>query len=147
MSSKAILSEILTQCRSNCYRVYDKITSENAQLRLNDNTASIGFIYRHTGETMHMLCTFLGYETSVSNTTISFVDEGQGHDLEESKSLIESGFRLLESIIDSTPDEKWLETVETPFFGTVSRVRVFSHVMLHNSYHLGQIGLSLRKGA
>ncbi|MFN7830565.1 MAG: DinB family protein [Bacteroidota bacterium] len=147
MSSKAILSEMLNQCRSNCYRVYDKITPENALLKLNDNTASIGFIFRHTGETMHLLCTFLGYETQVKNTTMSFVDEGQGTDTEESKSLIDSGFRLLETILESTPDEKWLEPVDTPFFGTVPRVRVFSHVMFHNSYHLGQIGLTLRKGA
>ena len=147
MSSKAILTEMLAQCRSNCYRVYDKITRENAALRLNDNTASIGFIFRHTGETMHLLCTFLGYETDVKNTTMSFADEGQGSDPEESKALIESGFRLLERSIESTPEEKWLETVETPFFGTVPRVRVFSHVMFHNSYHLGQIGLTLRKGA
>ncbi|MFM8486832.1 MAG: DinB family protein [Bacteroidota bacterium] len=147
MSSKIILAEILHQCRSNCYRVYDKLTPENALLRLNDNTASVGFIFRHTGETMHLLCTFLGYETQVKNTTMSFVDEGQGSNLEESKQLVESGFRLLENILESTPDEKWLETVDTPFFGSVSRVRVFSHVMLHNSYHLGQIGLTLRKGA
>ena len=78
---------------------------------------------------------------------MSVVDEGQGTDTEESKSLIDSGFRLLESILESTPDEKWLEPVDTPFFGTVPRVRVFSHVMFHNSYHLGQIGLTLRKGA
>jgi hypothetical protein len=64
---------------------------------------------------MHLLCTFLGYETQVKNTTMSFVDEGQGSDLEASKQLVESGFRLLENILESTPDEKWLETVDTPF--------------------------------
>jgi uncharacterized damage-inducible protein DinB len=147
MHTKAILTEILAQCRSNCYRVYDKLTPENALLKLNDSTASIGFIFRHTGETMHMLCTFLGYETQVKNSTISFVDEGQGVNIDESRMLVDSGFRLLESIIESSSEDSWLDNVDTPFFGTVSRVRVFSHIMFHNSYHLGQIGLSLRKGA
>jgi uncharacterized damage-inducible protein DinB len=147
MHTKAILSEILAQCRSNCYRVYDKLTPENALLKLNDSTASIGFIFRHTGETMHMLCTFLGYETQVKNSTMSFVDEGQGVNIDESRMLVDSGFRLLESIIESSSEDSWLDNVDTPFFGTVSRVRVFSHIMFHNSYHLGQIGLSLRKGA
>jgi uncharacterized damage-inducible protein DinB len=147
MHTKAILTEILAQCRSNCYRVYDKLTPENALLKLNDSTASIGFIFRHTGETMHMLCTFLGYETQVKNSTMSFVDEGQGVNIDESRMLVDSGFRLLESIIESSSEDSWLENVDTPFFGTVSRVRVFSHIMFHNSYHLGQIGLSLRKGA
>ncbi|MEO0008379.1 MAG: hypothetical protein RJA20_2575, partial [Bacteroidota bacterium] len=133
--------------RSNCYRVYDKLTPENALLKLNDSTASIGFIFRHTGETMHMLCTFLGYETQVKNSTMSFVDEGQGVNIDESRMLVDSGFRLLESIIESSSEDSWLDNVDTPFFGTVSRVRVFSHIMFHNSYHLGQIGLSLRKGA
>jgi len=147
MHTKAVLTEILAQCRSNCYRVYDKLTPENALLKLNDSTASIGFIFRHTGETMHMLCTFLGYETQVKNSTMSFVDEGQGMNIDESRMLVDSGFRLLESIIESSSEDSWLENVDTPFFGTVSRVRVFSHIMFHNSYHLGQIGLSLRKGA
>jgi uncharacterized damage-inducible protein DinB len=147
MHTKAILTEILAQCRSNCYRVYDKLTPENALLKLNDSTASIGFIFRHTGETMHMLCTFLGYETQVKNSTMSFVDEGQGVNIDESRMLVDSGFRLLESIIESSSEDSWLDNVDTPFFGTVSRVRVFSHIMFHNSYHLGQIGLSLRKGA
>ena len=147
MHTKAILTEILAQCRSNCYRVYDKLTPENELLKLNDSTASIGFIFRHTGETMHMLCTFLGYETQVKNSTISFVDEGQGVNIDESRMLVDSGFRLLESIIESSSEDSWLDNVDTPFFGTVSRVRVFSHIMFHNSYHLGQIGLSLRKGA
>jgi uncharacterized damage-inducible protein DinB len=147
MHTKAVLTEILAQCRSNCYRVYDKLTPENALLKLNDSTASIGFIFRHTGETMHMLCTFLGYETQVKNSTMSFVDEGQGVNIDESRMLVDSGFRLLESIIESSSEDSWLENVDTPFFGTVSRVRVFSHIMFHNSYHLGQIGLSLRKGA
>ena len=147
MHTKAILTEILAQCRSNCYRVYDKLTPENALLKLNDSTASIGFIFRHTGETMHMLCTFLGYETQVKNSTMSFVDEGQGVNIDESRMLVDSGVRLLESITESSSEDSWLDNVDTPFFGTVSRVRVFSHIMFHNSYHLGQIGLSLRKGA
>jgi uncharacterized damage-inducible protein DinB len=78
---------------------------------------------------------------------MSFVDEGQGVNIDESRMLVDSGFRLLESIIESSSEDSWLDNVDTPFFGTVSRVRVFSHIMFHNSYHLGQIGLSLRKGA
>jgi uncharacterized damage-inducible protein DinB len=45
-----------------------------------------------------------------------------------------------------TPDEEWLGLIDTPFFGKVTRLRLFSHVLFHNSHHCGQISLTLSKG-
>ena len=52
---------------------------------------------------------------------------------------------MLEQIITSTPDAAWFEPVETPFFGTVSKARLFSHILYHNSYHAGQIALTIKR--
>jgi uncharacterized damage-inducible protein DinB len=115
-------------------------------MTLNENTASVGFIYRHVGETMLMFGYFFGMPSAIQNTTLGKQDEGQGNDVEESKKLIEQGFKLLEEIIESTPSSGWSEIVETPFFGAVSRTRLFSHILYHNSYHAGQIALALKRG-
>jgi len=34
-------------------------------------------------------------------------------------------------------DEDWLKPVDTPFFGTVTRIRMFVHILFHNSHHAG----------
>jgi hypothetical protein len=46
----------------------DQVSEENASLRLNDKTASIGFIYRHIGETMNLFGQFFGIPTDVIKT-------------------------------------------------------------------------------
>ena len=52
---------------------------------------------------------------------------------------------MLRDLIENTPDEKWLEIIETPFFGDVPRIRLFSHALFHPSDHAGQISLILAK--
>jgi uncharacterized damage-inducible protein DinB len=122
------------------------VNSENISKSLNKNTSSVGFIYRHIGETMLMFGYFFGKQSEIQNTTMGKQDVGQGHDFEESKKLIEKGFKMLEEIIESTPISEWSEIVQTPFFGAVSKARLFSHILYHNSYHSGQIGLALKRG-
>ena len=143
---KEILLDIVTQNRSRFWTTFDKITPENAEFRLNDHTASVGFMYRHVGETMNRLGFFLGVPTDIQNTTMGQSDEGQGRDLEASRLLVEQGFDMLHTYVENTPDSAWLDPVETPFFGTISRARFFSHILNHNSYHLGQVALTLVKG-
>jgi hypothetical protein len=48
---KDILREMITQIQFTSHFSLERVTDENASLRLNDKTASIGFIYRHIGET------------------------------------------------------------------------------------------------
>jgi uncharacterized damage-inducible protein DinB len=43
-------------------------------------------------------------------------------------------------------EKDWLKPVDTPFFGTVSRIRLFAHALFHTSHHAGQISLTLAKG-
>lgn len=125
---------------------FDRISDENAGFRLNSQAASIGFIYRHTGETMNLFTTFLGLTTDVQNTTMGNTDTGQGKDTEQSRQLIKQGYDLLEQIIKTTPGENWLGMIDTPFFGKVTRLRLFSHILFHTSHHAGQISLTLSKG-
>ena len=66
-------------------------------------------------------------------------------DFEESKELIEKGYKMLEDIIESTSNEGWSKIIETPFFGAVSKAKLFAHILYHNSYHSGQIGLAINK--
>jgi len=141
-----IFKDLLVQNRLSCSFSLDMVTSENLSKSLNENTSSVGFIYRHIGETMLLFGYFFGQPSEVQNTTMGNQDEGQGKDFEESKKLIEKGFRMLEEIITSTPEDGWSEVIETPFFGAVSKAGLFSHVLYHNSYHAGQISLALKRG-
>jgi uncharacterized damage-inducible protein DinB len=89
---------------------------------------------------------FFGTPTEIQNTTMEQQDEGQGKDFDESKELIEKGYKMLDDIIESTSNEGWSEIIETPFFGAVSKAKLFAHILYHNSYHSGQIGLAIKKG-
>ena len=73
------------------------------------------------------------------------MDEGQGKDLIESQELIKRGYKTLRDIIEATSDDGWNELVDTPFFGTISKTKLFSHILYHNSYHAGQIGLTIKR--
>jgi len=141
-----IFKELLAQNIISCGFSLNMVNSENVSKSLNENTASVGFIYRHIGETMLMFGYFFGKPSNIQNTTMGKQDEGQGQDFEESKKLIEQGFKLLDEIIESTPISEWSEIVQTPFFGAVSKIRLFSHILYHNSYHSGQIVLAIKRG-
>ncbi|QJW88749.1 DinB family protein [Spirosoma taeanense] len=143
---KEILLDLLVQNQITSLTIFDKITAENAHHRLNEQTASAGFIFRHVGETFNLFGLFFGLPTEVRNTTMGQTDSGQGQDLEMSRRLVEEGYNRLKNYIENTPDSAWLEPIETPFFGTVSRVRLFSHILFHNSHHAGQVALTLSKG-
>jgi uncharacterized damage-inducible protein DinB len=141
-----IFKDLLAQNIISCGFSLNMVNSENVSKSLNENTASVGFIYRHIGETMLMFGYFFGKPSDIQNTTMGKQDEGQGQDFEESKRLIEQGFKLLDEIVESTPISEWSEIVQTPFFGAVSKVRLFSHILYHNSYHSGQIALAIKRG-
>ena len=143
---KELLLEMLAQNKMTTLGVLNRVTAENAHFRLNAQTSSAGFIYRHTAETMNRLGNFLGVPTDVENTTMGMTDEGQGKDIEASRALIQKGYAAVQAYIEKAPADAWLEPVETPFFGTVSRMRILSHILFHNSYHSGQIGLTLKRG-
>ena len=143
---KELLQNILEQNKMTSHYSFDRISNENAGFRLNQQAASIGFIYRHIGETMNLFTGFFGFKTDVQNTTMGKTDTGQGKNIEESRELVKTGYDLLAQIIEITPDEDWLNMIDTPFFGKVTRVRLFCHVLFHNSHHAGQISLTLSKG-
>ena len=144
---KEILMEIVRQNQFTSHFSFDRVTGQNAALRLNDKTATIGFIYRHVGETINLFGQFFGMPTDVQNTTIGKTDNGQGGDVEYSKELIDRGYQMLTELVENRSEEDWLKPVETPFFGTVTRIRLFSHVLFHTSHHAGQISMTLAKGS
>ena len=142
---QSLFKELLTQNIQSCSYAFNAITEENSSARLNESAASVGFIFRHVGETMLLFGHFYGIPADAKNTTMGKQDTGQGKDLSTSRDLLEKGYALLEQIITSTPDAAWFEPVETPFFGTVSKARLFSHILYHNSYHAGQIALTIKR--
>jgi L-amino acid N-acyltransferase YncA len=144
---KTFIKEMLTQSRLSTQLAERQLTEAVLANRLNEACASAGFLYRHIGETMHLLATFLGEPTMVRNTTMGFGDEGQGNDLADSRALVESGYALLEAHVDRAPAEEWAADVETPFFGKVSRLRLLTHILLHNAYHAGQLALTIKRGS
>lgn len=144
---KELFSDLLKQNIQSCSYAFDAITEENSSYRLNENTASVGFILRHVAETMALFGYFFGIPTDATNTTMGTQDTGQGKDLSTSRELLQKGYALLKKIISSTPSEGWFEPVETPFFGTVSKARLFSHILYHNSYHAGQVALTIKRAS
>jgi uncharacterized damage-inducible protein DinB len=144
---KRILLEILKQNEFTSHFSLDRVSEENASLRLNDKTASIGFIYRHIGETINLFGQFFGVPTDVIDTTMGQRDNGQVFDVDYSRQLISRGYGVLRDLVENSADEDWLKPVDTPFFGTVTRIRLFVHVLFHNSHHAGQISMTLAKGS
>ena len=112
---KEILLEILRQNQFTSHFSFDRVSEENASLRLNDKTASIGFIYRHIGETMNLFGQFFGIPTDVINTTIGQTDNGLVFDVAQSRQLIARGYLALKDLVENSADEDWLKPVETPF--------------------------------
>jgi len=143
---KEILLNILIQNRAANSFALDQITSDNADFRLNEQTSSAGFVYRHIGETINLFGTFFGLPTDVENTTMGEAENGQGQDIKKGKKLVEKGYEMLQKLIENMSDADWLEPIETPFFGTIPRIRLFAHILFHSSHHAGQISLILAKG-
>ena len=142
---KEILLETLRQNQLTSHFSFDRVTEENGLLRLNAGAASIGFIYRHIGETMNLFAALLGIATDVKNTTIGQSDTGQGTDVELSRQLISRGYGVLKDLVENAADEDWLKPVDTPFFGKTTRVRLFAHALFHTSHHAGQISMTLAR--
>ena len=142
---QSLFKELLAQNIQSCSYAFDAITEENSSSRLNESAASVGFIFRHVGETMLLFGYFFGIPTDAMNTTMGKQDTGQGKDFSANRELLAKGYALLEQIINTTSDAAWFEPVETPFFGTVSKARLFSHILYHNSYHAGQIALTMKR--
>jgi hypothetical protein len=143
---KAILLQLLEQNQIECSGNVKKINPENATFRLSQQTASAGFIYRHIGETTNLLGLFFGYETEVIGTTLGQTDSGEEYNLETSQMLFEQGYLTLEKLVNETSEEKWLEEIDTTWFGKISRIKLFSITLFHNSHHSGQIASAIMKG-
>ena len=145
--TKHLLKDLLEQNQNTCSFTFKEITQKNSSLKLNEDTASVGFMYRHIGEIMHLISQFFGIPTTVQNTTMGEKDTGKVYQWEESKKLVEEGYQLLENLIENLSEKEWMETIDTPFFGSISRVKLFGHILYHNSYHCGQITLTLKRGS
>jgi hypothetical protein len=142
---KDVLRDMVIQNQFTTHFCFDRVTGENASLRLTEKAASVGFIFRHIGETMNLFAQMLGTPTDVTNTTIGQLDTGERYDVARSRELIDRGYRMLQELVENTADEDWLKLVDTPFFGAVSRVRLFAHALYHTSNHAGQISLTLAR--
>lgn len=143
---KEILLQILEQNRMDCSHFCKNINAENVDFRLTEQTASVGFIYRHIGETTNLIGEFFGYETEVIGTTMGQKDMGIQYDLEISRSYFEKGYNILKELIVNTADKEWLEEIDTTWFGKITRIKLFSILLFHNSHHCGQISSAILKG-
>src|SRR5215475_4984813 len=104
---KEILLEILKQSQFTSHFSLDRVSEENASLRLNDKTASVGFIYRHIGETMNLFGQFFGIPTDVVNTTMGETDKGQVFDVAYSRELVSRGYGAFKLLVENSAEEDW----------------------------------------
>lgn len=144
--TKDMLKELIAQNRTTCDFTFNEITQENSTLRLNDDTASVGFIFRHIGEIVHLMSQFFGVSTTVENTTMGQKDTGKVYNREESQKLVDDGYKVLYELVENLSEKEWMEALDTPFFGSISRVRLLGHILYHTAYHCGQITLTLKRG-
>lgn len=143
---KDILLQMLAQNRKDCSYFCKNINAENANYRLIEQTASVGFVYRHIGETINLMGQFFGYDTDVKGTTIGQMDTGKIYDYETSRMYFENGYNTLEKLVVNTSDNEWLEEIDTAWFGKQSRIKLLSILLFHNSHHCGQISSALLNG-
>lgn len=143
---KEILLQMVEQSRMDCFRTLNDINAENADFRLTEQTASVGFIYRHIGEATNLMAQFFGYETDVEGTTMGQSDTGKDYDLETSRMLVEQGYTTLEKLVNETSNNEWLEEIDTSWFGKLPRINLFGITLYHNSHHCGQIASAIVKG-
>lgn len=143
---KQILLQMVEQSRINCFNILDNINTDNADFRLTEQTASAGFIYRHIGEATNLMAQFYGYETGVEGTTMGQTDSGKDYGLEKSRMLVKEGYATLEKLVNETSDEEWLEKIDTSWFGKLSRIKLLTVTLSHNSHHCGQIASAIAKG-
>lgn len=143
---KDILLQMLEQNQNDCSKFVNNINTENANFRLTKQTATAGFIYRHLGETANLIAQFYGYKTAAEGTTIGQTDTGKPYGLETSRLLFDESYNAFKKIINETSDQDWLEQIETSWFGKISRIKLFSIALYHNSHHCGQISSALLKG-
>ena len=127
---KNVLLEMVKQNQFTSHFSFDRVTEENVNLRLNDKAASIGFIYRHIGETIHLFGQFFGIPTDVTNTTIGQIDTGQQYEVGYSRELIDRGYRMLHDLVEKTAVTRiGSNPLILRSLGTVSTVRLFAHVL------------------
>lgn len=143
---KEVLLQMVKQNRMDCLRTLEDIHTDNAHFRLTEQTASVGFIYRHIGETTNLIAQFFGYKTEVEGTTVGQTDKGKDYDLETSRRLFEEAYTTLEKLVTETSDKEWLEKIDTSWFGKLPRVNILAIALYHNSHHCGQIASAIIKG-
>lgn len=95
---KEILLNVLAQNQATNSFAVSRLTNDNADFRLNEQTGSAGFVYRHIGETINLFGTFFGMPADIENTTMGETENGQGQNIEESKELVEKGYEMLQKI-------------------------------------------------
>ncbi|MFA5510931.1 MAG: DinB family protein [Candidatus Kapaibacterium sp.] len=144
--NKEIMLQQLEQSKTDCERILNNINPENSAFRLCEETASVGFIYRHIGESIQLIAQFFGYQTSVEGTTMGQSDTGTNYDLKVSREIFEQGYKILEKLVKERSEDDWLEEIETAWFGRISRIKLYSLTLFHNAQHCGQIASALLKG-
>ncbi len=143
---KELMRQQLEQSKMGCLKILNDVSTENAAFRLCEKTASVGFIYRHIGESTHLLAQFFGYPTSSKGETMGQLDNGKFYDLEESREIFEQGYTTLGKLIEETDENVWMEEIETNWFGKISRIKLYSLTLFHNAHHSGQIASAMVKG-
>jgi uncharacterized damage-inducible protein DinB len=143
---KQILLQMVEQSRMDCFNILKDINTDNADFRLTEQTASVGFIYRHIGEATNLMAQFFGYETDLEEATMGQTDTGKDYDLETSRRLVEEGYTTLEKLVNETSDDEWLENIDTSWFGKLSRINLLAITLHHNAHHCGQIASAIAKG-
>ena len=125
----------------------EKLTDEHLRFKLNDTTASLGFLMLHIGESQMSLANIFYGAVPDFKATYSYAATDDGKEIPLAlirKTLTESGEVVLEAI-EKFSDAQWAETVDTRF-GALSRFDALAFIINHSAYHHGQAVLTLKRG-
>ena len=144
---KNLLTGLWANSQKRLISTTDKLTKENLRLRLNPTTSSLGFLMLHIGESQLLLAQLFFDIGSQTEYTFGYsaADDGREISLDLTRKAIVDSEKLIHDYIQTLPEDKWSEEIETRF-GKLSRFDALAFIVHHSSYHLGQAGLTLKRG-
>ncbi|UVI30696.1 DinB family protein [Paenibacillus spongiae] len=120
------------------------LKEEELNLKLSQDTSSIGFMLRHNAEVEYMFADW--FFNSSTPADIAFITSGPSKGdstftgLQEMLAFSEASDAYLSEAMRRLPDEAWDQPVSSPI-GTSTPREALGRVLYHTGLHAGQIAL------
>ena len=141
------ISQLLADSHAIVEKTLAKLTNENINNRISENTASVGFLMQHIAE-VHLSFNRLLFGEPIDFTPRTLRTEFEPNvvfDVDEIKNMQQKGIEKIIRNTEAATDEM-LNTEMKTFIGDKTHMYILFYLIHHNSYHLGQAELAIKKG-